>query len=213
MYRDGHSGFNALLYAPFLPVVSSIWSLELALVGALVAVGVANLPDLDEPLPWLQHRGPTHTVWFAVLVGLIAGVGTALAVPSSPDAFAFGLVVGTGGILAHLAGDIVTPMGISPFAPSGEPTSRSTGSNQERPDQSRVPARRFGRPVRVTASHGVAADSGGSDGVTDHTGPAVTAAVNRVSGSRLQRIDGSSSAPHARMPIDAAQSTTVAAGL
>jgi inner membrane protein len=117
MYRDGHSGFNALLYAPFLPVVSSIWSLELALVGALVAVGVANLPDLDEPLPWLQHRGPTHTVWFAVLVGLIAGVGTALAVPSSPDAFAFGLVVGTGGILAHLAGDIVTPMGISPFAP------------------------------------------------------------------------------------------------
>jgi len=100
-----------------LPVVSSIWSLELALVGALVAVGVANLPDLDEPLPWLQHRGPTHTVWFAVLVGLIAGVGTRPRGALESGRVRVRLVVGTGGILAHLAGDIVTPMGISPFAP------------------------------------------------------------------------------------------------
>lgn len=117
MYREGHSGFNALLYAPFLPLVSDGWSLELALVGALVAVGVANVPDLDQPLPRLRHRGPTHTVWFAVLVGLVAGIGTELLVPATPVAFAFGFVVGTCGILAHLAGDVVTPMGISPFAP------------------------------------------------------------------------------------------------
>src|SRR6056297_2085442 len=117
MYREGHSGFNALLYAPFLPLVSDGWSLELALVGALVAVGVANIPDLDQPLPRLRHRGPTHTVWFAILVGLVAGIGTELLVPGVPVAFAFGVVVGTGGILAHLAGDIVTPMGITPFAP------------------------------------------------------------------------------------------------
>ncbi|MFD1564186.1 metal-dependent hydrolase [Haloarchaeobius amylolyticus] len=117
MYREGHAGFNALLYAPILPVVSHVWSLELALVGALMAVGVANIPDLDQPLPRIRHRGPTHTVWFAALVGLIAGVGTELLVPATPVAFAFGVVVGTGGILAHLAGDVVTPMGISPFAP------------------------------------------------------------------------------------------------
>ncbi|QLK26406.1 metal-dependent hydrolase [Natrinema zhouii] len=117
MYQEGHSGFNALLYAPFLPLVSHVWSLELALIGALVAVGVANLPDIDQPLPRLRHRGPTHTVWFAVLVGLVAGIATAIIVPSTPDAFAFGFVVGTCGILAHLAGDVVTPMGISPFAP------------------------------------------------------------------------------------------------
>ena len=117
MYRDGHAGFNALLYAPCLPLVSDGWSFEVALVGALVAVGVANLPDLDQPLPRLRHRGPTHTVWFAVLVGLVAGVGTGLLVPATPGAFAVGFAVGTGGILAHLAGDVVTPMGISPFAP------------------------------------------------------------------------------------------------
>jgi len=117
MYREGHSGFNALLYAPVLPLVSSVWSLELALVGALVAVGVANIPDLDQPLPRIRHRGPTHTVWFALLVGLVTGVGTDLLVPATPVAFRFGFIVGTGGILAHLAGDVVTPMGISPFAP------------------------------------------------------------------------------------------------
>ena len=117
MYRQGHSGLNALLYAPIVPLVSVAWSLELALVGALVAVGVANVPDLDQPLPRIRHRGPTHTVWFAVLVGLVAGLGTALLVPAQPVAFRFGFVVGTGAILAHLAGDVVTPMGISPFAP------------------------------------------------------------------------------------------------
>lgn len=117
MYRDGHAGFNALLYAPVLPVVSSRWSVRLALVGALVAVGVATVPDFDDPLPWIRHRGPTHTVWFAIIVGLVAGFGIAVVFPGTPEAFAFGFVVGAGGILAHLAGDVVTPMGISPFAP------------------------------------------------------------------------------------------------
>jgi inner membrane protein len=117
MYRDGHAGFNAGLYAPFVPLVSDGWSLELALVGAALAVGTATLPDVDRPLPRVRHRGPTHTVWFALLVGLVAGAGTALVLPATPAAFRFGVVVGTCGVLAHLAGDVVTPMGISPLAP------------------------------------------------------------------------------------------------
>lgn len=117
MYRDGHVGFNAALYAPFAPLVSDGWSLELAMLGAVLAVGTATLPDVDQPLARVRHRGPTHTVWFALLVGLVAGAGTALVLPSTPAAFRFGLVVGTGGVLAHLAGDVVTPMGISPLAP------------------------------------------------------------------------------------------------
>ncbi|WP_254764141.1 metal-dependent hydrolase [Natrinema marinum] len=117
MYQEGHSGFNALLYAPFLPVVADTASLELALVGALIAIGVANLPDIDQRLPLIDHRGPTHTAWFAALVGVAVGVGTAAALPESPQGFRFGFAVGTCGILAHLAGDVVTPMGIAPFAP------------------------------------------------------------------------------------------------
>ena len=117
MYRDGHAGFNALLYAPVLPFATEYWSLRLALVGAVVALGVATLPDFDDPLPWIEHRGPTHTIWFAAGIGVLAGLGTALAFPGTSGAFAFGAAVGTAGVLAHLAGDVVTPMGISPFAP------------------------------------------------------------------------------------------------
>ncbi|AEH38776.1 metal-dependent hydrolase [Halopiger xanaduensis] len=123
MYKDGHIGFNALLYAPFVPLVSARWSLETAVLGTVLVVGLAPLPDIDELLPRIPHRGPTHTVWFAVLVGLFAGVGTTLLVDAtatsstSVSAFRFGFAVGTGSVLAHLAGDVVTPMGISPFAP------------------------------------------------------------------------------------------------
>ncbi|WP_121743422.1 metal-dependent hydrolase [Natronorubrum halophilum] len=117
MYRGGHVGFNALLYAPFVPVLSRYWSLEIALLGAALALAVANLPDIDQSLPRLPHRGPTHTIWFAVLVGVAAGGGTALVARSTPQSFLFGFAIGTGGVLAHLAGDIVTPMGICPFAP------------------------------------------------------------------------------------------------
>ena len=121
MYRDGHAGLNALLYAPFVPFVTSSYSLELALWGAVLALAAANLPDFDQGIPWIDHRGPTHTVWFALLVGAVAGAGTVLVADSSFGSggfsFGFGFVVGTCGTLAHLAGDVVTPMGISPFAP------------------------------------------------------------------------------------------------
>ncbi|QCS42621.1 metal-dependent hydrolase [Natrinema versiforme] len=122
MYRDGHAGFNALLYAPFVPLVSAFYSLELALWGAVLALAAANLPDIDQNVERIDHRGPTHTVWFALLFGSVAGIGTVFVARSSFGAdggfgFGFGFVVGTCGILAHLAGDIVTPMGISPFAP------------------------------------------------------------------------------------------------
>ncbi|RKD95128.1 metal-dependent hydrolase [Halopiger aswanensis] len=121
MYKDGHIGFNALLYAPFVPLVSARWSLETAVLGTVLVVGLAPLPDIDQLLPQIAHRGPTHTVWFAVLVGLFVGVGTTLLVDATPtataSAFPFGFALGTGSVLAHLAGDIVTPMGISPFSP------------------------------------------------------------------------------------------------
>ena len=120
MYRDGHAGFNALLYAPFVPLVTADYSLEVAVWGAVLALATANVPDIDERVERIDHRGPTHTVWFALLTGLLAGIATVLVARSTAGfdgGFGFGFVVGTCGILAHLAGDVVTPMGISPFAP------------------------------------------------------------------------------------------------
>ncbi|MFC4544416.1 metal-dependent hydrolase [Halosolutus amylolyticus] len=124
MYRGGHAGFNALLYAPVVPIVTDRWSLALAVWGALLAVSTATVPDIDEVIDRIDHRGPTHTVWFAIVTGLVVGGATALLVGASPRfgvssglGFTFGFVVGTCGIVAHLAGDIVTPMGISPLEP------------------------------------------------------------------------------------------------
>lgn len=118
MYRGGHVGFNALLYAPFVPLVSGVYSLEVAVWGGALALATATLPDVDERIERIAHRGPTHTLWFAALVGLLAGAGTAIVGLSTPRAaFGFGFVVGAAGILAHLAGDVLTPMGISPLTP------------------------------------------------------------------------------------------------
>ncbi|WP_394295466.1 hypothetical protein [Halorubrum kocurii] len=37
------------------------------------------IPDWDQRVPFISHRGPTHTVWFALLVGAVyAAIGAAL---------------------------------------------------------------------------------------------------------------------------------------
>ncbi|MBZ6496597.1 metal-dependent hydrolase [Natrinema longum] len=120
MYRDGHAGFNALLYAPFVPLIAASHSLEAALWGGVLVLATATLPDIDNGIDRVAHRGPTHTVWFALLIGFVAGTGTVLLARSNvgiDGSFEFGFVLGVCGILAHLAGDLVTPMGITPFAP------------------------------------------------------------------------------------------------
>jgi inner membrane protein len=116
MYRGGHIGLNASLYALVVPVVSRHWSLEVALFGAVLTIGLANVPDLDQPLPRLRHRGGTHTIWFALFVGcLCAIVMTALG--DGALTLYLGFAIGASSILAHLAGDVVTPMGLRPLAP------------------------------------------------------------------------------------------------
>jgi inner membrane protein len=38
----------------------------------VVTMAVCRLPNLDHDYDWLSHRGPTHTVWFALSVGVVA---------------------------------------------------------------------------------------------------------------------------------------------
>ena len=122
MYQTGHYGVALLAYAPVGFVVTAAGFRTLALVGGALAVALAMVPDWDTRVPFVAHRGPTHTVWFAVLVAAVVaaggflvgqprGVATAIALAG------FGFVVGFVTICSHIAADSITPMGVTPFTP------------------------------------------------------------------------------------------------
>ena len=130
MYLLGHVGISLLLYAPIAAALLPTSPL-LATVTGVVMVGLAPLPDCDTRTDRLAHRGPTHTVWFAFGVGLVVAAlaGVTAVVPGSDPGgllptplWAAGLLggVSTLAILGHLAGDLITPMGLWPFRPLSE---------------------------------------------------------------------------------------------
>lgn len=122
MHRPGHYGMALILYAPIATVVLALGFDELALLGGAITVFGAMLPDLDERVSFIAHRGLTHTIWFAFLVGGLLGVGGALLGTREGPAIAvgmgaFGAIVGIVTVVAHLLADALTPAGIRPFAP------------------------------------------------------------------------------------------------
>ncbi|ELZ45792.1 membrane-bound metal-dependent hydrolase [Halorubrum californiense DSM 19288] len=122
MYRKGHVGASLVVYAPFGFLVAALASIEVGLVGAAGVASLAMVPDLDTRVPFVKHRGITHTVWFALLVGVAFGVvGLAAGLRRGVvEALLFGgagLLFGVVTIVSHLLADALTPMGIRPFAP------------------------------------------------------------------------------------------------
>ena len=122
MYRNGHYGGALLVYAPVGAIVFGLGYPTLAALGGAIAVGGAMLPDLDQRVPLIAHRGITHTLWFALLAGgVLGGLGVFVGLEQGPTAAArlggFGAVVGVVTIGAHVLADALTPMGVRPFAP------------------------------------------------------------------------------------------------
>lgn len=122
MHREGHVGAALLAYAPIGAVTLGAGFDDLAIFGALAAVGLAMAPDIDLRIPGIQHRGITHTVWFALAVGslgAIAGayVGASEGVLAALGLAVWGFLVGAITIGAHVFADALTPAGVRPFAP------------------------------------------------------------------------------------------------
>jgi len=136
MYKDGHRGINALLASPIVLITGVSGAFELAIMGILIMLGTARLPDIDvsfdsnysqgnrltECIP-LSHRGGLHTIWFALIIGSIIGVVAAGSVPYITDyhpvfLFVYGMGVGTFAVVGHLLGDILTPTGVKVFYPA-----------------------------------------------------------------------------------------------
>jgi len=130
MYVLGHVGISLLLYAPIAAWLLSTNQPTLAVLTWLLMVAFSPLPDFDTYTDRIDHRGPTHTVWFTLGVGLVVAVGSGLVVVglgafglfsslSLPPVWAaawFGSVAVLT-LCGHLAGDLITPMGITPFRP------------------------------------------------------------------------------------------------
>ena len=121
MYRWGHIGAALFVYGPVGAALSHTGEVRLALLGAVVAVACATIPDADELLP-IDHRGPTHTVWFvasgSVAVAVAGGLLSSLSSIGQPETIA--AVAGVAAALSlssHLLADSITPMGIQPFYP------------------------------------------------------------------------------------------------
>ncbi len=78
-------------------------------------------PDVDLRIAEFAHRGITHTVW----AGLVAGFALAtlafcfepLSLAGKSEETFYGFLTGFLGVCCHLAGDIITPMGLKPLYP------------------------------------------------------------------------------------------------
>lgn len=122
MYRPGHIGAALLLYAPIGLVLLLADLPGVAISGGAISFWLASLPDVDHRIPFVSHRGVTHTLLFALAVGLVLGVAGWLFAgavdATTPIRLAmFGFAVGTVTMLSHLLADAITPMGIQPLWP------------------------------------------------------------------------------------------------
>lgn len=121
MYPPGHVGVTIILFAPLLYVLFAVGKERKALGWLALAVALSLAPDLDALVPVFAHRGTTHTLLAAMVLGIaVAGVGW-MTHPSSTrtrmEGTALGFLIGAGAVVSHLLGDIITPMGVRLFFP------------------------------------------------------------------------------------------------
>jgi len=119
MYPPGHVGLTAVLIAPLVCWLRLTGRERTAMECLVVALALSLLPDIDTLLPGIVHRGITHTLLAALVVGV--GVAVAFRWRSAAGLADHGVgvrwFVGAAGVLSHLAGDVITPMGIRPLFP------------------------------------------------------------------------------------------------
>ena len=115
MLRSGHYGAALVLYAPAGFLLLS-YDPALAVLGGAGAVGLSRLPDCDLRVPFVDHRGATHTLLFLVLVAATLGwLGSLFAGYFGMDRdliAGLGVLVGVVAVGSHLLADALTPYGV-----------------------------------------------------------------------------------------------------
>ena len=134
VHRNGHLGAALLSFAPVALVLTGAGTTGHAVLCAVGVAGLSRIPDYDRRLPFVAHRGATHTLVFALVVGAGTGLvahgvaataeywvidpapslGASQLIPSTSRAlpFVWGSLVGTLAVLSHLWADALTPAGV-----------------------------------------------------------------------------------------------------
>lgn len=120
MHKKGHIGINALLYSPIAFTLSYYGYTKYAIIGGILIWFFSGIPDIDQKIPKVKHRGPvTHSVFSAIGASIIT---TAIISTTTTNQetliFTAGITIFI--IIGHLLGDIITPSGIEPIAPYKE---------------------------------------------------------------------------------------------
>lgn len=119
MLHAGHVGINTAIAAAFLYFTPDTYPIGLVVFSTAIIISLSSLPDIDQRIPLVTHRGITHSLTFGLIIGLIIGRAYA-ALPidiSGTTLIVYGVLTGISGIAGHLIGDFLTPHGIKPFQP------------------------------------------------------------------------------------------------
>lgn len=123
MYGKGHTGISLILYAPInaILIINSLY-LE-AVIGLAIILFFSSFPDIDIKISFIKHRGITHTIWFAFIIGFLCAFSFYLIPEFYEETFNMStnselimFFVGTISIINHIVGDMITPAGIEPFS-------------------------------------------------------------------------------------------------
>jgi inner membrane protein len=117
----GHIGITLLLCAPFAYAFTAPEGNQGVSLWVWLALVLTLLPDVDVFLPGFVHRGVTHSLSAAAVLGVVvaaAGWASVSSAEARARRAAVGFAVGAGSVLSHLLGDVITPMGIRPFLPA-----------------------------------------------------------------------------------------------
>lgn len=91
MHREGHIGLGLVLFAPVAFVLTYYDMLTVMAYGLVCATVFSYAPDFDLWLPYVSHRGATHTVLgglvsslLAAIIGLVLAIRGVVAVQLTP---------------------------------------------------------------------------------------------------------------------------------
>lgn len=73
MYKNGHIGLALLFAAPFAFLFGIVFGPHWGVLTLVFSFTTARVPDMDQRLNILTHRGFTHTIWFALIVSVAMG--------------------------------------------------------------------------------------------------------------------------------------------